>query len=43
VFGYEDDVSPGAVELYVCRLRKRLQSSQVKIRTLRGLGYILDA
>ena len=43
VFGYDDDVNPGAVELYVCRLRKRLQASNVKIRTLRGLGYILEA
>jgi DNA-binding response OmpR family regulator len=43
VFGYDDDVNPGAVELYVCRLRKRLQTSNVKIRTLRGLGYILEA
>ena len=43
VFGYDDDVNPSAVELYVCRLRKRLQPSNVKIRTLRGLGYILEA
>ncbi|HSA80208.1 MAG TPA: response regulator transcription factor [Geminicoccaceae bacterium] len=42
VFGYDDDVNPGAVELYVCRLRKRLQPSHVKIRTLRGLGYLLE-
>jgi DNA-binding response OmpR family regulator len=43
VFGYDDDVNLGAVELYVCRLRKRLHASHVKIRTLRGLGYILEA
>jgi two-component system response regulator TctD len=43
VFGYDDEVNAGAVELYVCRLRKRLQHSDVRIRTLRGLGYILEA
>ena len=43
VFGYDDDVNPEAVELYVCRLRKRLQEGHVRIRTLRGLGYILEA
>jgi two-component system, OmpR family, response regulator TctD len=43
LFGYDDDVNLEAVELYVCRLRKRLQASNVQIRTLRGLGYILEA
>jgi two-component system, OmpR family, response regulator TctD len=43
VFGYDDEANLEAVELYMCRLRKRLQGSNVRIRTLRGLGYILEA
>ncbi len=38
-----DEVSPNAVEVYVHRLRKKLESGGVSIRTLRGLGYMLDA
>ncbi|WP_201773512.1 winged helix-turn-helix domain-containing protein [Marinobacter similis] len=30
------------MEVYVSRLRKRLQGSGVRIRTLRGLGYRLE-
>lgn len=40
-----DDAPVGlnAIELYVARLRKRLAGSAVEIRTLRGLGYRLEA
>lgn len=40
-----DDASVGvnAIELYVARLRKKLVGSGVEIRTLRGIGYRLDA
>ena len=37
------DVSPEAVEVLVHRLRKRLDGSGVRITTLRGLGYVLEA
>ncbi|WP_420406354.1 response regulator transcription factor [Nisaea sp.] len=37
----EDGVSINAVELYVARLRKKLEGSSLAIRTLRGLGYQL--
>ena len=43
VFGLDDDVRPEAVELYVHRLRKKLEGSGVAISTLRGLGYMLAA
>jgi two-component system response regulator TctD len=43
VFSDEQDVQPDAVEVLVHRLRKRLQSSPVCIRTLRGLGYVLES
>ena len=42
VFSDEQDVQPDAVEVLVHRLRKRLQGTPVGIRTLRGLGYVLD-
>jgi len=42
LFGFDDDASPNAIELYVSRLRKRLAGSAVSIRTVRGLGYVLE-
>ena len=36
------DGSPNAVEVFVSRLRAKLESSGVAIRTVRGLGYYLD-
>ena len=43
VFSDEHDVQPDVVEVLVHRLRKRLQASTVSIRTLRGLGYVLES
>jgi two-component system response regulator TctD len=42
LFGIEDVVGPNVVELYVGRLRKKLEGTGVRIRTLRGLGYVAD-
>jgi two-component system OmpR family response regulator len=42
VFGPDEDVGPNALEVYVGRLRKRLASSGPQIRTVRGLGYMLE-
>ena len=42
LFSYDDNVSVNAIEVYVGRLRKHLESSDLKITTLRGLGYRLD-
>jgi two-component system response regulator TctD len=42
VFSDEQDVNPEAIEVLVHRLRKRLESSPVRIATLRGLGYQLE-
>lgn len=41
---YNFDETPGAnaIELYVARLRKKLPHSSVQIRTLRGLGYVVE-
>jgi two-component system response regulator TctD len=42
VFAYDDDVAPNALELYVGRLRKKLAPDGPQIRTLRGLGYVIE-
>lgn len=42
VFTMDDDASPDAIEIYIHRLRKKLQGSDVAIVTLRGLGYLLE-
>jgi len=42
LYNFDEPPSPNAIELYVARLRKKLQTSAVEIRTLRGLGYILE-
>lgn len=39
LFGLDDEAGLNAVELYVARLRKKLTSEKLEIRTLRGLGY----
>ena len=41
IFGLDEDSSADAVELYVHRLRKKLEASQATLITLRGVGYIL--
>lgn len=41
LFSYDDDVSENAIEVYIGRLRKHLDNSNLKISTLRGLGYQL--
>jgi two-component system response regulator TctD len=42
VFGFDEPVAPNAIEVYVARLRKKLEPDGPVIRTLRGLGYMLD-
>jgi two-component system response regulator TctD len=40
--GLDGAVAPNAIELYVSRLRRKLEGSAVRIRTLRGLGYVAE-
>ncbi|MTK62987.1 MAG: DNA-binding response regulator, partial [Methanobacterium sp.] len=42
VFDFDDDADQSAIEVYVHRLRKKLDGSHLQIRTLRGLGYALQ-
>ncbi|MDH2372842.1 response regulator transcription factor [Cobetia sp. 3AK] len=41
-FGEQEAVGDNAIEVYVHRLRKRLDGSDVSLRTIRGLGYLLE-
>jgi two-component system, OmpR family, response regulator len=41
LYGTGADVDENAVELLVSRLRRKLSGSDVEIRTLRGLGYLM--
>ena len=40
--GWGEEVSNNAIEVYVHRLRKKLERSGVQIVTVRGLGYCLE-
>jgi two-component system response regulator TctD len=42
LFSLSEDLSTDAIEIYVHRLRKKLEHSDVAILTLRGLGYLLQ-
>ena len=39
----DDYLGDNALEAFISRLRKKLVNSGVRIRTLRGLGYLLEA
>lgn len=41
LFSFDQDPSLNAVEQFVARLRKKLASTRIEIRTARGLGYQL--
>lgn len=43
VFGLDEDASADSIEIYVHRLRKKLEGGDVRIVTFRGLGYLLEA
>jgi two-component system response regulator TctD len=42
VFPHDRDVGPAAIELVLHRLRRKLAGSDVRITTVRGLGYMLE-
>ncbi len=43
LFAQDADVTENAIEVYVARLRKRLEGAGVRIETVRGLGYRMSA
>lgn len=42
LYGWEGETSDNAIEVYIHRLRKKLEGCGVNIATVRGLGYLLD-
>ena len=46
VFALDDEANTDAIEIYIHRLRKKLEAvagGSVAITTLRGIGYLLEA
>jgi len=42
VASWGDELSPNAIEVYVSRLRGKLEPAGIRIRTVRGFGYMLE-
>jgi len=42
LFSLDQATAPNAIELYVSRLRRKLEGTSVEIRTVRGLGYVAE-
>lgn len=42
VFGFDEPVAPNAIEVYIARLRRKLGENGPRIKTLRGLGYLME-
>jgi two-component system response regulator TctD len=42
VFGFDEPVAPNAIELYIARLRQKLGPDGPTIKTVRGLGYLME-
>ncbi len=43
VCNWDENISPNAIEVYMSRLRSKLEPAEVNIRTIRGFGYLLEA
>lgn len=41
--GWDTDITQNAIEVHISRLRSKLSSGNVVIRTIRGIGYRVDA
>jgi len=41
VFGNDDMVGPNALEVYVARVRRKIEGTDLTIHAIRGLGYVL--
>ncbi len=40
---YDTQLSPNAIEVYVSRLRSKIEAAGVRIRTVRGFGYLWES
>lgn len=42
LYSYSEEASNNAIEVFIHRLRKKIAPAGVTIRTIRGLGYVID-
>jgi two-component system OmpR family response regulator len=42
LYGWGDEVGANAIEVYVHRIRRKLEPLGCEIRTVRGMGYLMD-
>jgi two-component system OmpR family response regulator len=42
LYGWEEGSSSNAVEVFIYRLRKKLEPFGIDIRTIRGMGYLIE-
>lgn len=42
LFNFDESPGPNAIELYVGRLRKKMNKGDLAINTLRGIGYVAE-
>ncbi|HZP87275.1 MAG TPA: response regulator [Burkholderiales bacterium] len=42
ISSWDDDISGGAIEVYISRLRTKLADASLRIRSIRGFGYLLE-
>jgi two-component system, OmpR family, response regulator len=42
LYGWDDVSNSNAIEVFVYRLRKKLETSGTDIRTVRGMGYLIE-
>ncbi len=43
VCNWDEEIGDNAIEVYIHRLRKKIDPTGAQIRTIRGLGYMLEA
>jgi two-component system OmpR family response regulator len=42
LYGTEEFANSNAVEVFIYRLRRKLETSGLDIKTVRGMGYIIE-
>ncbi len=42
LYGWDDEVGANAIEVYIYRIRRKLQPLGCEIRTVRGMGYLME-
>jgi len=43
VASWDEQISPNAIEVQMSRLRAKLEPAGIRVRTIRGLGYLVEA